>query len=477
MRLAVKFALAVSLGIVLILVGNGVIRLRREIDLFESDSRHDHQVLGGSLRAAVERVWAAAGRREAMAVLPEDPEAVPGLRIAWVDDPALLAPGALGASAEQVDYQARLSDSTAARLVSYFPVRVAGVRKGWIEVSETLLDERRYLRRSKLHIAVVTLITACMCSLLALLLGALFVGRPIRALGEMARRIGSGDLTTRADVPQQDEIGELAADLGRMAAGIQEARAQLEEESAARLATVDQLRHAERLSTVGKLAAGLAHELGTPLNVVIGRARLVRDEPGAPDVAEHARIIGESATGMTRIIRQLLDFARRRAPRKEPQDLVGVVRGVADLLAPMAAKAGVALEVREGESARVSVDAVQIQQALANLVVNAIQATRNPAPVVMEIGSEQRAPPADLGGGERRWARVDVHDRGEGIAPEVRARIFEPFFTTKRVGEGTGLGLSVCWGIAREHGGWIDVRSEPGAGSTFTLYLPAEENA
>jgi two-component system, NtrC family, sensor kinase len=119
-------------------------------------------------------------------------------------------------------------------------------------------------------------------------------------------------------------------------------------------------------------------------------------------------------------------------------------------------------------------DAGQIQQALANLVLNAIQAAAAEGAVRLRIARVQATPPAGHDGREGEYLRLDVEDDGAGMPPEVLDRVFEPFFTTKGVGEGTGLGLSVSHGIVQEHGGWIEARSEPGRGSCFSLYLPCE---
>ena len=122
------------------------------------------------------------------------------------------------------------------------------------------------------------------------------------------------------------------------------------------------------------------------------------------------------------------------------------------------------------------IDAGQIQQALANLVVNGIQAMATGGRLTVSIAQVEAHPPADVGGASAVFARVAVEDKGKGIPPDLVPRIFEPFFTTKDVGEGTGLGLSVAYGIARDHGGWIAVDSTPGKGSRFELYLPLQRS-
>jgi signal transduction histidine kinase len=243
---------------------------------------------------------------------------------------------------------------------------------------------------------------------------------------------------------------------------------------------LDQLRHADRLNTVGKLASGIAHELGTPLNVVSGRARMIARGAPPEEAVDNARIIAEQVDRMAKIIRQLLDFARPRGAQKAPADLATLARQTLSLLEPLGKKRAVGLhfEERAGAGARAEVDAGQLQQVLTNLIMNGIQATRGGGDLSVTIERVRARPPADHGGPEGDYIAIRVADQGDGIPPEVLPRVFEPFFTTKDIGEGTGLGLSVTYGIIQEHGGWIDVQTEVKKGSTFTVYLaPGGEGA
>src|ERR1051325_405330 len=251
----------------------------------------------------------------------------------------------------------------------------------------------------------------------------------------------------------------------------------LSEEQDARARATEQLRHADRLTTVGKLASGLAHELGTPLNVVSGRAKLIADrEVEGQDVVDSARVVAEQADRMTALIRQLLDFARPRALRPAPLNVTTLAARVCQLVATIARKAGVTLVAPPPDDAlRIEADDGQLTQVLTNLIVNAIQAmdpTGAPGTVEVIARTVDQVPPPYVGGPEQTWMAIEVRDNGAGMDDATRERIFEPFFTTKQVGDGTGLGLSVSWGIVREHGGWIDVSSELNKGSTFTVYLP-----
>jgi two-component system NtrC family sensor kinase len=247
-------------------------------------------------------------------------------------------------------------------------------------------------------------------------------------------------------------LSELAEELNTMCDRLVAARERIATESAARLTALDQLRHADRLATIGQLASGVAHELGTPLNVVAGYAKMIASDEAPDENRASARVIAEQAVRMTAIIRQLLDFARRNKPRLSLGDLAAVTKHTIEMLSHLAQQRRVELRLSSPRpSARVRMDEAQIQQAITNLILNAIQAMP--------------------GGGQH--VRLAIHDQGPGIAPEHLSHIFEPFFTTKDVGEGTGLGLSVCYGIVQEHGGFIEVESAVGAGTRFSVFLPA----
>ncbi|MFO0572145.1 MAG: HAMP domain-containing sensor histidine kinase [Polyangiaceae bacterium] len=249
-------------------------------------------------------------------------------------------------------------------------------------------------------------------------------------------------------------------------------KGRLEIEARLRHETLDQLRHSERLNTVGKLASGVAHELGTPLNVISGRAQLITTGKVEPEpVRKHAAIIAQQADRMAVIIRGLLDFARRGGTEKSLEPLHELCSETAALLRPLATRIGAEIVVR-GEPIQALVNRPELQQVLTNLITNALQAMSSGGTVEITTGAEVIAAP---GGSPRKslsCAVIRVSDDGDGIAPEVLPRIFDPFFTTKDVGHGTGLGLSVSYGIVRDHGGWIRVNSRVGAGTTFAVHLP-----
>jgi len=242
-------------------------------------------------------------------------------------------------------------------------------------------------------------------------------------------------------------------------------RQRVDRELREKAATIDRLRHSERLGVVGTLAAGVAHELGTPMTVIQASAELVETDSGSSTESRAAarNILGQTQR-MSRIIRGLLDFGRRGPPATAEVDLRDVVSDVEQLLSPIARRRGVTIRATT-PAAAVPVHALreQLEQVFVNLVVNAVQATPDGGEVALHVAD---------GGPDAPSARVDVRDRGAGIAPADLPHVFEPFFTTKDVGLGTGLGLSVSHGIVRDHGGSIEVTSALGRGSTFSVFLP-----
>jgi signal transduction histidine kinase len=246
-------------------------------------------------------------------------------------------------------------------------------------------------------------------------------------------------------------------------------RVHVQREQAERRLAVDQLRHGERLKMIGTLAAGVAHELGTPLNVIAGCAEILAEDSSDAVIQRRTHVILDQASKITTIIRQLLDFGHRGGIARAAVDVNALVTSTAEMLRSTARKRGHTIALELGEPAQVTASAAELEQVLSNLILNGLQAMDRSGCVRLRTTVEPRFDPR----GERhRVACIAVADEGRGIAPEDLGRIFDPFFTTKGVGEGTGLGLSVSYGIVRDHGGSIEVTSESRRGSRFAVVLP-----
>ncbi|MBI5137406.1 MAG: PAS domain-containing protein [Nitrospirae bacterium] len=235
----------------------------------------------------------------------------------------------------------------------------------------------------------------------------------------------------------------------------------------------EQLRHAEKLATVGQLAAGLAHEIGTPLNVISGRAEfLLKKLPEDDDLRRHLNSIVKQIDRISGIVSQMLLFARKQPPRKSRFDLAALAGGVAELLSHQVAQCGTELRLTVPRPLCLTADPDQIQQVLMNLLLNALQALGSGGAI--DVAAEACTVPDK---GNAPFVRLTVRDTGPGMSDAVLNRIFDPFYTTKEPGRGTGMGLTVAHGIITTHGGWIEVESRLGAGSTFTVFLPVEADA
>lgn len=225
-----------------------------------------------------------------------------------------------------------------------------------------------------------------------------------------------------------------------------------------------QLRQSEKLAAIGELVAGVAHEVNNPLAGISALAELILEEPLSPELMESARLIKREADRASGVIRDLLAFARKPGANRAAVDLAEVVRLATRLRAFSLRRTDIRLELDlDPATPLVLGDAQHLQQVVLNLVMNAEYAMRASPHRRLTIRS------APAAGG----ALLAVTDTGAGMPLEVRQRVFEPFFTTKPAGQGTGLGLSVSYGIVQAHGGTITVDSEDGAGSTFTILLPA----
>ncbi|HEY1536885.1 MAG TPA: HAMP domain-containing sensor histidine kinase [Polyangiaceae bacterium] len=482
MRISGKLTLGMIAGIVAILAISSYLTVNREVDLFETDMARDHELFAQAVASSMARVWRVDGRAHALGLLQQLEAGEGSVRVRFVPkdvlpndphiQPVALDRVRLGGAALHDKLE-----GPSPKLYSYAAVHLGDETPGVLEVSESLEPRDAYVRSTVLRAAITAACLGLVCAALTFALGSSIVGRPVRALVDQARRIGAGDLGIRLDLRQHDEIAELGREMNAMSSKLSDANARLVAETAARVHALEQLRHADRLVTVGKLASGIAHELGTPLNVVSGRAKMISQNTVADEsTRNNARIVMEQSERMAQIIRQLLNFARAGKPNKSSVDLRHLAASTLSLLRPIAEKRRITLHFEASEPvSEVVADAAQLQQVVTNLVVNAVQAS--PESSTVEVGLHASRQSRRFGGEvgpevERGFVCITVSDRGVGMSEDTLERIFEPFFTTKDVGEGTGLGLAVAYGIVQEHGGFITVESKLSEGSRFEVYLP-----
>ncbi|MEW6775889.1 MAG: HAMP domain-containing sensor histidine kinase [Bdellovibrionota bacterium] len=481
MRLVLKFSSALLAGILLVFGIYGYLRISRIRAIFEEDTRSDHRAMASALANTVGYVWQEDGETRALKLIEAANEREPRLVIRWVwldealsSDEKSIPPrkGFLDHRQNEWQWVGTLADGER-HLYTYRQIEAQTGRPGVLELSESFQNQEEYISSSIRRMFQTGAFFVGVCGIISVLMGYSFVARPMQGLVAKARRVGTGDFSGPLDFPQQDEIGQLAREMNAMSTQLDQAHRRIAKEEAGRIAALEQLRHADRLATVGTFVSGVAHDLGTPLNVILGRANLIESSGlSAEESQKSAHVISEQTRRMIRSIQNLLGFSRMRLQEKGLHDLAAVAREVVALLVPLAENEGIILEMEPvGHPLPARIDPNEIGQALANLIVNAIQASREGARVLVRLNRTSAAPPGN-GASPQECFSLSVVDQGAGISPEHEGRIFEPFFTTKGEGEGTGLGLSVARGIVEDHAGWIGFRTEQGKGSEFTIYLP-----
>lgn len=359
----------------------------------------------------------------------------------------------------------------------YLPIHISDSEiAGVLVVARSLANLQNELDQLQRSILATVLFL-----LVVLLLGSMFlihqsVTHPVNLLVTAVQEIGGGNFRYRTPIPRGAgrEIVVLGAAIEAMGRRLEEEHQRLDEETAKRVSLETRLRHADKLATLGQVAAGLAHEIGTPLNIIGGRAEMASRRLNDPDkAAEHLQTIRTQVDRINETVQRLLNVARRQEPKRQHLTLVSILTEVIALLDPTAAKGQVSLHFQALSRGEVYGDAELLQQVFTNLIMNAIQAS--PARSRIEITLQPvTAAPAGLDLLTRPYFELSVADQGPGIAPEMRTRIFEPFFTTKPAGSGTGLGLAICAGIVKEHEGFIRVGENPSGGARFSVFLPAD---
>jgi signal transduction histidine kinase len=279
-------------------------------------------------------------------------------------------------------------------------------------------------------------------------------------------RLKEGDHDARAPVDGRDELGRVAESFNEMATELDIARRRLQMESERAVDLQQHLRHAERLAIVGKLASGVAHEVGTPLNIISGRAEMVLDtlDPGDARRAELTSIVKQIGR-ISGIIRTLLDTARQQKPMVEAVSISDTLEHVWPLMQHVARRRSVTLAASiSGGLPALLADPNQLQQVLINIIINALEATPSGGTVNVSATKTDRQDSAGI--------TVTVEDTGCGVSEADQKHIFEPFFSTKPTSEGTGLGLTISRDIIDAHGGAITLTSREGIGTTVTVWLP-----
>ena len=365
---------------------------------------------------------------------------------------------------------------------------------GCIELGMSLKAVNKSIYDATIATALVTLLVVISTIfVLTLIINA--VTKPVTQLVDVTSQISQGDLTRRVEITQGDEIGQLARTFNKMIGSLQQSRDEieqynrnLEEKIIERTQQLEeaqaQLIQSEKLSAIGQLAAGVAHELNNPLGGILGYAQFtleklrknVPDSTTKKEVDSYIRYVSDIETQARRcktIVQNLLRFSRSsQSIDFEEVDVNAAIEETITFVEHQLRLNQMELEVSlDQEVPRIMGNVGQLQQVFTNLIINAMHASEPNSKI--EVMSRFSPALGEFGGA----VELSFVDHGCGIHEENLKKIFEPFFTTKDVGKGTGLGLSVSYGIIKAHQGEINVTSVPGEGTTFTIILPVQKPA
>jgi signal transduction histidine kinase len=373
---------------------------------------------------------------------------------------------------------------------------------GGVRVVSSLDEAQSYLSKKRDRAFILTFSTMLVILITLTLLFGKLVGNPIQKLVEAMSRAEKGNLEAEAHVRSRDELGELGRHFNRMLKTIRETHEQnvqllsqvnlFNEELTKKIeaATSElakrneelkllnealfqsqrQLSQSEKLSALGQVAATMAHQIGTPLNSISGYIQLIlQDGHLQPTDRDRLKIIESQLDRLAESVKNLLSFTRQPKPHLKALDVNGVLEDLIHLSEPWLHSRNVRLlSSFSSNLPPVHGDPTHLQTLFLNLITNALDAMPNGG--LLMIRTQEIRPQPSSGNG--RWLQISITDTGIGITEESKKRIFDPFYTTKKIGEGTGLGLAICENIIKEHSGRLDVESEVGKGSTFSVYLP-----
>lgn len=350
---------------------------------------------------------------------------------------------------------------------------------GVIDVTMSLADVDMGIASARRQTVYLSLLSILAISVIVVLALMVFVGRPVKELVLGTKKVAEGDLEYRIPIASDDEMGHLARSFNDMTSKLGKANQEITEwvrtlehrvddRTRELRETQSQLFHAERLATLGKIAATVAHEINNPLSGVFTYVKLMerRIEEGkaSPDdigkYREYLSTISREVQRTSSIVMNLLDFTRPKEPSRKPVNLNRLVEESIAIVRGKLGSYGVTLENRMDPLPEILADPSQMQQVFINIIVNACEAMNRGGDLTIRSGHDEK----------NRTVSVSFSDTGPGISPEDLARVFDPFFTTKE--KGTGLGLSVAHGIVTRHNGRIEVSSSGRDGTVMTVVLP-----
>jgi two-component system NtrC family sensor kinase len=363
-------------------------------------------------------------------------------------------------------------------IAAYSPIRdLPGNTIGMLYVGSLERPYKDVLWRNLYVFVGITLLAMGLVSIVAIKIAGQ-ISKPIRAVADAAKKITEGDYSQQVDISSDDEIGFLAGNFNTMVSELARAQQELrewgetlerkvEQRTAELKAMQAHMIQSEKLAGVGKLAAGVAHEINNPLTCVLTNSSLIlEDLPPDDPRREDLQTIVDETLRCRKIVKGLLDFARQTKPQKQQLDLNKVTEDVLALVRNQASFHNIAIRTElDPDLPPVLADADQMRQVVLNIILNAADAMPQGGALHLRSNSDSQA----------KLVILRISDTGPGIPLEFQDKLFEPFFTTKKTG--TGLGLAIAYGVMERHNGQLKVESSPGRGTTIAIILSSEIKA
>ena len=350
-------------------------------------------------------------------------------------------------------------------ITAYEPIKdIFGERVGMLYVG--VLEAKYADMRRKALLILISIIVVGMA--LAVVLGYILANKimhPVHQLIKASKQVSEGSLTPEiGPISKDEEMGVLQSTFKDMVEAVGRRSAEAE----------NRLIQSEKQASIGRLAAGVAHEINNPLTGILTFTRILQRSKDIGEKSQsHLQKVAESTVRVRKIVKGLLDFSRQTELDQEPTDVNRLIRSVISAMDNQALVKGVSITFNPGENLpMLTLDRSQFQSVLLNMIINALDATEPGGNINIYTASGLSA--SDTG---HKGVEITIADTGCGIPTEDLDKLFDPFFTTKAVGQGTGLGLSVSYGIVQRHEGTIRVQSEVGKGTRFFIWLPIEADA
>jgi signal transduction histidine kinase len=475
MKLATRMTLFIGACGVLLFGGSGVLQLQGEARDLRRVAQNETTLLCRSLQT--EFAYALRDRQveDISDTLEELTQLSPRISIFVYNSAGRIVEVSQGAtpSAETLRIQQRVRASTAPVVEFYMqnspPILRIGMRlreeaggnPSVIILEKRLLEMQRDLDATRRTVWITTVSFVLAIASLAWILARRYVGTPLAQMVANMKKVRAGDLHIAQAAKSSDEVGTALAEFELLVRDLVEARLRADQEAEARLRMEQGLQHADKLVTLGQLSAVMAHEIGSPLQILEGRARALRKHADDADATRRtADMLVEQAERITKIVGQMLSITRRRAPVRALINVEQSIKTVVELLELEARRKSVRLMVEQSGPTEVFADADQLQQVALNLIRNALDAAPRNTVIVVSLS------------GDERTFVLSVKDQGPGLRESIRAHVFEPFFTTKADTGGSGLGLSVVKSIVQEHGGQVEFVSHAEQGCLVRVTLP-----